>query len=146
MAGAFEADLTAGSTFINGIVRDIAIDAANNIYVAGDFAGRVKMINANYSTTGVAATFNTNSSAIFTAAATNIAVSSAGLVAVGGPNTGVGRVRVLSTTGTQTTTFGTSLSSVIPNDLAQASSDVAFDSSGRLLVGGSFGLRLINTN
>jgi uncharacterized repeat protein (TIGR02059 family)/LPXTG-motif cell wall-anchored protein len=146
LAGAFEADLTSNSTFINGIVRDIAVDAANNIYVAGEFAGRVKRINADYTTTGAAATFNTNSSAIFTGNATNIAVSNSGLVAVGGPNTGVGRLRVLSSAGNQDTSFGSSLSSVVPNDLANGLSDVAFDTSGRLLVGGSFGLRLINTD
>ena len=147
LTGTFEADLSSisGAT-INGIVRDIAFDSANNIYVAGDFTGRVKMINAAYTGTGAAATFNTNSGAIFTAAATNIAVSSAGLIAVGGPNTGVGRVRVLSATGEQTTTFGTALSSVIPNDLAYGSSDIQFDASGRLLVGGTFGLKRIKTD
>jgi hypothetical protein len=44
------------------------------------------------------------------------------------------------------TTFGTSLGSLVASDLAQGSSDLAFDASGRLLVGGSFGLVLINTN
>jgi hypothetical protein len=145
--GSFEADMSAisGAT-IDGTVNDIAIDGSNNIFVAGAFTGKVKRFNANYTTTGDAATFNTNSSAIFTADATNIAVSSGGLVAVGGPNSGVGRVRVLSSTGNQNTSFGSALSTPVGADLAYNASDVAFDSSGRLLVGGSFGLKRIKTD
>ena len=67
----------------------------------------------------------------------------------------MGRVRVLTAAGAETTSFGalgtssgitSGLSTAISSDLASGLSDVSFDSSGRLLVGGTFGLKRIKTD
>lgn len=150
-------DRFSGITATSGVVTDLAVDANGAINFVGSFAqgyGRNKWSAATGADSGSkVATFTSITSAISTNA-TNVAVSSSGLVAFGGP-TAMGRLRVFSTattTGAETTTFGTlnsssTVTSAITTDLALGASDIAFDSSGRLLVGGqTFGLKRINTN
>ncbi|MEI6405370.1 MAG: SwmB domain-containing protein, partial [Actinomycetes bacterium] len=147
-AGALDGTFTqnGAAPAIAAAPTDIALDGSGNIYIVGGFTSFIKRLSPTGTLATADNTFNTATSALFTAAPTKVAVSSAGLVAVGGPNTGVSRLRVLTSAGAETTTFGTGLSARVSTDLAAGSSSLTFDSSGRLLVGGSFGLIRIKTD
>lgn len=144
------------NTTTNESIYELVVDSSNVLHIIGNFPKRYAKFPA-----GAAGWALTSYSSIQTALstpATNLAISGTNIVAFGGPS-GMGRVRVFSTAtaaGAETTTFGAlgtssgigaSLSSAITTDLARGASDIAFDASGRLLVGGqTFGLKRINTN
>jgi uncharacterized repeat protein (TIGR02059 family) len=86
---------------IGGEPKAIAIDGSNNIYVVGDFTGRVK----KFSSAGVEdTTFNTNATAAaLPTGAITVAVQANGKVIVGGSFTG--RLKRFNTDGTLDATF-----------------------------------------
>jgi hypothetical protein len=136
-------------------VYDMAVDSSGVIHAVGNFPARYAQISAANAISTVTAITN----ALGTTGATNVAVTGTGtaqMIAFGGDNA-MGRIRVLKPTGTEDTSFGvlgtiasgigSGLSSTITTNLAHGNSDIAFDASGRLLVGGqTFGLKRINTN
>lgn len=140
-----------GISTTSGRVTDMVADANGFLHFVGSFPagyGRIKWSATSWAITSYSSITNAVSTN-----ATNLAISSSGLVAFGG-SSAMGRVRVFSTAtaaGEETTTFGTlnsssTVTSAITTDLAHGSSDVAFDSTGRLLVGGTFGLKRIKAN
>ena len=141
------AGIFTSTTTTNETIYELVVDSANALHMIGNFPKRYVKFPA-----GAAGWALTSYSAIQTALstpATNLAISGTNIAAFGGP-TGMGRVRVFSTAtaaGAETTTFGnlsssSTVTSAITTDLAVGSSDLAFDASGRLLVGGqTFGLK-----
>jgi hypothetical protein len=139
------------NSFTSGQVNDMAVDSNGALNFVGSFPSGYARIK--WATSSAITTFSEISTAISTNA-TNVAVSSAGLVAFGG-SLAMGPVRVFSTAtavGAETTTFGnlsssSTVTSALTTALAHGSSDIAFDSTGRLLVGGqTFGLKRIKTD
>ena len=148
--GSFAQNMNSLALTSSQYVYDLAVDSSGTLHMVGNFTARYAKLTS-------AAAFSTVApitTALGSAGATNIAVRSDGVLAFGGPST-MGRVRVLTAAGAETTSFGalgttsgigTGLSSAITSDLAFSASDVAFDTSNRLLVGGAFGLKRIKTD
>jgi uncharacterized repeat protein (TIGR02059 family) len=141
-----------GISTTSGAVTDMAVDANGFLHFVGSFPAGYGRIN--WSTTIWAITSYSAITTAISTNATNLALSSSGLVAFGGPSA-MGRLRVFSTAtaaGAETTTFGnlsssSTVTAAITTNLAHRSSDIAYDSSGRLLVGGqTFGLKRIKTD
>ncbi len=134
----FASDGSPDSTFntnvigvINAVVRAIAVKCDGSSLVGGDFTNRLKMFNADGTTTGVAATFNTNVGSSLNSRVYEISLTSDGSVMVGGDFTN--RMKMFNADGTTTgtaATFNTNMGSI--NGRATA---IVLTSDGSVLVG-----------
>ena len=134
----FASDGSPDSTFntnvigvINAVVRAIAVKCDGSSLVGGDFTNRLKMFNADGTTTGVAATFNTNVGSSLDNRVYEISLTSDGSVMVGGDFTN--RMKMFNPDGTTTgtaATFNTNMGSISGRAVA-----IALLSDGSVVVG-----------
>jgi len=142
----FASDGSPDSTFntnvigvINAVVRAIAVKCDGSSLVGGDFTNRLKMFNADGTTTGVAATFNTNVASVLDGNVRAVQVLADGSVVVGGDFTN--RVKMFNADGTTTgvaATFNTNVGSSLDNRVYE----ISLTSDGSVMVGGDFTNRM----
>jgi uncharacterized delta-60 repeat protein len=138
----FASDGSPDSTFntnaigaINGMVRAIAVKCDGSLLVGGDFTNRLKMFNADGTTTGVAATFNTNVASVLDSNVRAVEVLADGSVVVGGDFTN--RLMMFNADGT-TTGAAAIFNTNVVSSLNSRVYEITLTSDGSVLVGGDF--------